>query len=122
MSYCRFSFDDFQCDVYVYDDASGVSVHIARARVVFKKPLPPSVPFSQATLQAWYDRHNRVMEMMELADRELINLEHAGQSFFGMDPEDAANFLEELRGMGYRIPVHVVTALRDEGRSPEDVA
>ena len=44
MSYCRFSSDDWQCDVYVYADvAGGWTTHVAAVRFVFDKELPPPV-------------------------------------------------------------------------------
>jgi hypothetical protein len=40
MSYCRWSSNDFQCDVYVYEDvAGGWTTHVACNRVVYSEPL-----------------------------------------------------------------------------------
>lgn len=55
MSYCRFSTDDYQCDVYVYEDVGGWwSTHVAGNRPVYAEPLPDPVPFRGNT-EAWHD-------------------------------------------------------------------
>lgn len=126
MSYCRFSDDDFQCDVYVYDDvAGGTTIHVARSRVLFKEPLPEKLSFPVGAapdgqaMTAWFERHRKVQKMVESADFEMIALEHAGESFYGMDHEDAANFLEKLAALGYRVPDYAISALREEGDGDE---
>ena len=40
MSYCRFSSDGFQCDVYCYGSMGGYTIHVAGRRQVFPEPLP----------------------------------------------------------------------------------
>lgn len=46
MSYCRWSSDDFQCDVYCYEADEGFIIHVAVSRPVLKDgDLPPRIPF-----------------------------------------------------------------------------
>ena len=51
MSYCRWSSDDFQCDVYVYESvAGGFVTHVAANRVVFRMNCLPWFLSSRSTL------------------------------------------------------------------------
>ena len=75
MSYRRWSSDDFQCDVYVYESvAGGFVTHVAANRVVFKDELPALVPFEPEYVDQFLARHNQVMAMVDAADRVLIGL------------------------------------------------
>lgn len=114
MSYCRFSTNDYLCDVYAYDDcAGGITIHIAGTRYVFDQPLPEHVHFDAQNLTAWMERHNKVLAMIETATREKISLKHAGESFYGLDAESAAAMMEELRDIGYRFPDGVIEDMRE---------
>ena len=62
MSYCRFSSDDYQCDVYCYASVSGYYVtHVASNRPVLDGTLPPAVPWEKDNADAWLARHEAVM-------------------------------------------------------------
>ena len=115
MSYCRFSTDDYQCDVYAYDDCmGGITIHVAGSRYIYAEPLPPHVPFSTENLDAWMERHNKVMAMVEAAGREKIKAKHAGESFYGLDQDSAVALMEELKSLGYKFPDDVVDAMQEE--------
>lgn len=115
MSYCRWSTDDFQCDLYVYESVGGFwSTNVAANRIVYKGPLPESVPFSVDRLREWHERHERVHQMIEEADRVDIDLPHAGESFQDSTPGECAARLVYLKGLGYRFPDDVIDALREE--------
>lgn len=118
MSYCRWSTDDFQCDVYVYEDAcGGWRTHVAGNRVVYKEPLPPMVEFDpndDTEWEAWLVRHKTVSRMVDEADRVPIGLPHAGETFSDDTPGECADRLGMLRALGYVVPEDVVTALRQE--------
>jgi len=110
MSYCRFSHNDHQCDVYAYEDVNGgITVHVAGKRYVFKSPLPaPALP---ADSVAWFERHELVSEMLKQATMVSIDLPYAGKTRDGMSYEDAAAFLQELRQLGYRVPQYAIDEL-----------
>ncbi|MDS9784703.1 hypothetical protein [Pseudomonas aeruginosa] len=115
MSYCRWSSDDFQCDVYVYESvAGGFVTHVAANRVVFKDELPALVPFEPEYVDQFLARHNQVMAIVDAADRVRIGLPHDGDSFDDADQEACADRLEYLKGLGYVVPQYVIDALREE--------
>lgn len=115
MSYCRFSSNDYQCDVYVFADCmGGYTTHVAAMRVAFKSPLPPAVTECANNLDKWLDRYNTVSDMLRVADHVPIGLPHDGDSFRDDTPGECADRLEGLRAMGYRVPQYAIDALRAE--------
>lgn len=120
MSYCRWSTDDFQCDLYVYADvAGGYTTHVAGNRPVFDKPLPPVVIFADNP-EAWMKRHAEVMRMMDGVRREPIGLGYDGQTFRDETPEDLLATLTFLRDAGYRFPQEVLDEVESEIVEAED--
>lgn len=116
MSYCRWSSDDFRCDVYVYQCAfdGRWNTHVAANRVVFQEPLPEAVPYDDTL--AWYERFNKVMEIVGRAPRERIDHELAGQTLYDESPGDCARTLERLRGEGFNVPDYAIQSLHEEQR------
>jgi hypothetical protein len=113
MSYCRWSSDDFQCDVYVYADAGGGwTTHVAGNRVVYKEPLPPVVSYEDP--EAWATRHNYVMRMVDAADRVPIDLLEAGETYNDPTAAACADRLETLRAAGFVVPQYAIDELRKE--------
>ena len=115
MSYCRWSSDDFQCDIYAYEHVYGGFVtHVAGNRVVFSEPLPPEVPFQKEFITEYIARHQKVLEMVGEATRVPIGLPHDGEDFDDPDADACADRLEYLRSLGYRVPQYAIDALREE--------
>ena len=118
MSFCRFSTNDFQCDVYAYADvAGGITVHVAANRVIYKEPLPPEILLETDNHVAWVERHAKVMEMVEAAARESITAKHAGQSYFSLDIDSAVALLQELQTLGYVFPGYVIEDVQEEANA-----
>jgi hypothetical protein len=115
MSYCRWSTDDFQCDVYVYADvAGGFTTHVAGNRPVLDVELPPRVPLTEENVDAWIERDRIVSEWIEKAERRPIGLPHDGDTFRDETADDAANTLQRLLELGYKVPQRAIDALRAE--------
>ena len=115
MSYCRFSNNDYQCDVYCYASVSGGYVtHVAGNRPVLDGTLPPPVPFEKENADAWMARHEAVMAWVEKAERKPIGLPYDGESFDDPAASDAADRLQMLKDAGYNVPQYAIDALREE--------
>lgn len=122
MSYCRWSSDDWQCDVYVWADVSGGwCTEVAGRRFVFDVPLPERVelphPFTDEQFHAWWTRAEQVMEMQgdeqyghwyELPEPD------GGRSYWHGAPGECADNLERLREAGLNVPQGAIDALREE--------
>jgi len=103
MSYCRWSSEDSNCDVYVYEDFfGGWTTHIAERRK--KSDFNPS---TNTTIEEWGDGYTD------------IPLQYAGESFNDPTPGKCADRLESLRAIGYIVPQYAIDALRDEQSGSE---
>lgn len=120
MSYCRFSTDDYQCDVYVYEDVSGGwTTHVASNRVTPPgETRPPPIGAwwdrGEAGVADFMDRDKLVTAWLETGERRPIGLPHDGGSFNDQDPGACADRLESLRAIGYNVPQSAIDALREE--------
>ena len=114
MSYCRWSSDDHQCDLYVYHDHRDVWLtHVAARRIHYLRPLPPPVNPVQAWA-AYIDRYNVVQRLFDQSPLEPIGLPHDGATFEDESPGACADRVAALRALGYRCPDGVEETLRDE--------
>lgn len=75
MSYCRWSTDDFTCDLYCYESSEGYVTHVASYK-----------------------------DSREKDSREPIGLAYDGQSFLDETPEDFLATLTMLKEAGYTFP------------------
>jgi len=115
MSYCRFSNDDYQCDVYVYESCyGGFDTHVATYRKVFKEPIPEIIPFDTEHQKEWFKRHQKIMKMCGAADRVKIELPNDGESFNHNTAKECADNLVELKEAGYNVPQYAIDALNEE--------
>jgi hypothetical protein len=119
MSYCRWSTDDFQCDLYVYEDCDGgYTTHVAGNRPIYQSPLPEPVDLDDT--MAWLQRHDRVMQMLTEAKREDITLPHAGERLHDDTAAELLRRLQQLKQIGYRFPDYVLELVAEE--AAEDAA
>jgi len=115
MSYCRWSTDDFQCDLYCFEHTSGYFVtYVAGNRLVYKEPLPPDVPFEDT--EAWVERHTKIMEMAQEGEHIPIGLPFDGEEFWDSTLEDMLNRIKELKKLGYVVPDYVIESIEEEVR------
>lgn len=120
MAYCRWSSDDFQCDVYTFEDvAGGYTTYVASRRRVFFDPLPEPVEWDPDNLDLWFQRHAIVMERVNRSELVDIGGPHDGASFNDPTPGACADRLEMLREAGYRVPQYAIDSLREEAREEQ---
>ena len=115
MSYCRWSSDDFACDLYIYESGNGFEVHIASNRhVIDRSGLPPKAEFGDpGWIEVWLARNAAVSELIKDAPLEKIDLPQAGESFIYATGDAAADKVQELIALGYSVPDGVVESLRE---------
>ena len=115
MSYCRWSTDDFKCDLYCYADCrGGYTTHVAGNRIIYKKELPPEINLTKETIPAVLERRRKVMKMHEDADRVDIGLPHDGETFNDPDLGSFLQTLLKLKSAGYSFPNNVINVVREE--------
>lgn len=111
MSYCRWSSDNFGCDLYVYEHVyGGYMVHVAANRPV--GIVPPLVPLED--VQAFADSWKRQTDFLESCARHPIGLPHDGQNFHEGTLEGLRDRLLMLREVGYKFPDDVLLEINDE--------
>jgi hypothetical protein len=127
MSYCRFSSDNFGCDVYAYSSGEDrFHVHLAFSRVVGDVPKLPDLPdpgpgqaLPQEAVQAYMEAHRAQMDFLETAEREPLDLPHAGGGFVYETLEEVLEGMLWLRSLGYRIPDYAFERIEEEMREEE---
>lgn len=110
MSVCRWSSDNYRCDLYIYETDAGFSVHVASNRpvgVIPEVPIPP-VAASGSDWDQWFVLHRAQMDFLKNADRAPIGGPFDGASFDGLDAAEVPELLSALRLAGYRFPDHVL--------------
>lgn len=117
MSYCRWSSDNWQCDLYCYEDCyGGWTTHVAGNRLVGDIPKA-NFPGPNATDADWTEfnkAHDAQMKWLETAKREDIGLPHDGESFNDPTLAEFKQRLLALRSIGYRFPDYVLEEVDQE--------
>jgi hypothetical protein len=112
VSYCAWSSDDYQSDVFVYENDGGWITHVAGARRQFAEPLPE--PVSDDNVMAWMARHAKVSEIVDRSPLVPIGLPHDSETFTDASPAECAERLRELRRIGYHVPQYAIDDLESE--------
>ena len=124
MSYCRWSTDDFQCDLYIYECVTDHWViHVAARKVICKEQLPEPVkldPGSTESWWEWFERRKKVDEIRKRSELAAIGLPYDGQTIAVDSPGECADAVEMLLALGYRAPKGIIGELRDEQKELDD--
>ena len=120
MSLCRWSSNNYQCDLYCYEDTSGgYTTHVANSR----HANLPKVSLDDV-MKADGDAQQR--ELLKIyqqwaadLDQEMIplGLPYDGQSFNDPDLESFLARVTMLRDAGYRVPDYVFEAIKEDMES-----
>jgi hypothetical protein len=112
MSICRWSSDNWNSDVYIYEDVGGgFTTHVANVRHV--GPVPP-VDYGlleKGEIEAFVAQHNAQMEWLGQAERVKIGGPFDGAMFNDRTVEDLRARVLELAVAGYRVPLSVLDEL-----------
>lgn len=115
MSYCRWSSDNWKCDLYCYRDASGgYTIYVAARKL--KKDIVPQIPegLIDKSPKKWLRLHKKQMAFFETAEHEDIGLPFDGKCFNEPTLEEFLERILLLKGIGYNVPDYVVEQIRDE--------
>lgn len=118
MSYCRWSTDDFGCDLYCYQDVSGGwTTHVASNKRVYTVPVPPPVAWApNSDNAAWVERDQQMSALKEGAGYALvpIGLPCDGETFHDPTLTEFRDRIVSLRAMGYQCPDSVLAEIDEE--------
>lgn len=110
MAWCTFSSNDYQCDLRLVSTPDGFLIMVASERVA--GDIPPTMHLNAEGLEhefAEAERHQ--IAYVRSADRDPIDLPHAGQEFRFEEYDDFVAMVRELVDLGYRIPDEVMNDL-----------
>jgi hypothetical protein len=120
MSYCRWSTDNFKCDLYCYGDVNGgYTTWVAGNRAIGDIPKLPDWPKPGTTppenwAQEMTDAMKKQHDFLENCEREDITLPYAGECFNDPTLEAFRDRLIELRRVGYYFPFEIIDELEEE--------
>jgi hypothetical protein len=113
VSYCRFSTDDFRCDLYLYQDVQGgYTLHVAANREVGEIPRVPSV--GKCSKEEWIEANRRQIDFLMTCERRPIGLGHDGACFRMQDLAEVLATVRMLAAAGYRVPDYLIRDLEVE--------
>lgn len=121
MSYCRFSSNCHQSDVYVYSDVcGGFTTHVAsRRRVPLKPvPVPPDGADPKATVAYWMACSAWVDEVGNWMWQNIPH-EAAGEQFNDDTAKECADRLRRLQADGIKVPQYAIDELDAEAAEEE---
>jgi len=115
MSYCRWSCDNYRCDLYCYADvAGGWTTHVAKKRHDGEVPsldLELLVTGKVEEFLAQYEAQHKALEVVQYSP---IGLPHDGETFRDFSLSEFRERLVGLRAVGYRFPEHVLEIVDTE--------
>lgn len=109
MSYCRWSTDNYGCDIYAYESDGGYETHVASLRVDGEVP-----PLNWDTAEALFETLQAQNDYLDTATRSSIGGPFDGESFTEPTLEGFLERLLELRRAGYKFPDSVITEIQME--------
>ena len=115
MSYCRWSSNNFGCDLYCYADCyGGYTTHVASNRIEGEVPDAPLQLLVDGKVEEFTTAFNKQMAFLEKCKRVKIGGPCDGQSFNDRTLEDFLARLLHLREAGYRFPDYVIESVKEE--------
>jgi len=117
MSYCRWSSDNFNCDIYAYESDDGFVIHVGTGR--YKGEIP-KCDFSlimkggEENVEEYMRQRRIQAAYFQTCGTELIGLPEDGETFTLSDIEDFYNKMVELKNIGYIIPDGVIEGIKEE--------
>ncbi|WP_129141473.1 hypothetical protein [Modicisalibacter coralii] len=121
MSFCRFSSNDWRCDLYIYEGFDGVyMLHVAKNRVAGDVPR---AKLTQESLKdgSFAEAHAKQMEYVSRAERVPIGLSADGETFHIHDAEELLAKMRELKAEGYRVPCFAFESVAEDAGIPTGI-
>ena len=122
MSYCRWSSNNWDCDLYCYEDCGGgYTTHVGSARKVGETPCPSvdiQLLLDGKTDEYWaaYKAQNAWFDAARCVK---IGLPQDGQSFNDATLGEFLDRVVWLRDMGYHVPEYVIEDIKAELATPQ---
>jgi hypothetical protein len=118
MAYCRWSSDNWKCDVYSYESHDGGYItHVASMKRVGDIPTYWEHLHNTEKFLSAYKAHNDALDKSQLVP---IGLKHDGETFTDYTLQEFRARLEYLRDIGYNVPSDVFETIDEEIKEEEN--
>lgn len=116
MSYCRWSSDDFRCDLYCYETNASFVIEVKTHRLAGDLPRIGDYPLNadQETITRWVRAEEEQSRIRETLERLPIGLPHDGASIWVKTLGEFRQTLRLLRSEGYNFPDYVLEEVERE--------
>jgi hypothetical protein len=115
MSYCRWSSDNWKCDIYAYESCNGgYEIHIAGRKRVGKVPEVDYNLLRDDKIREFKKQYNKQMRWLKKAKLKPIGLKYDGKSFHADTLEEFRDTMIMLRNEGYNFPDYVFEDIKVE--------
>lgn len=114
MSYCRWSSDNYNCDIYAYESCyGGYEIHIASSK--YEGEIPKLDYNLLATDMVEFTKQRKAqLEYLKDCGTKELNLKYAGENLGAETLEEFENLMLELKEIGYDIPDYVFETIKLE--------
>lgn len=115
MSYCRWSSDNWKCDIYCYEDVSGgFTTYVASNRVVGDVPCADIHLLLEGKNEEYCKAYRAQMDYLNTATRKPIGLPYDGKYFNDKNLQSFLDTLFMLKNAGYNVPYYVIEDVKLE--------
>lgn len=111
MAFCRYSSNNWMCDIYMYSCETGYVIRVASLRL---KHEPPVIDAKDdiKLLELQIKKQNKFLETAEMSR---IGLKYDGKVFYDLSCNEALDTLKMLHDEGYRFDYErIVKGITDE--------
>lgn len=113
MSYCRFSSDNYNCDIYAFADCyGGYTIHVAKRRYVGDIPKIPAV--TEGNEKEFIEQVKKHNEFMKTAEQKIIGLPLDGENYSCVNLPEFLEKILEIKEAGYNVPDYVIEDIKAE--------
>lgn len=112
MSYCRWSSDNWRCDLYCYESGDGFITHVANRKRIGEIPKLPNV--STTSYDEYAEAYKKHMNAVKKAKLVNIGLPYDSQTFNDPDLESFLKRIKHLKDVGYNVPDYVIEFIMEE--------
>lgn len=112
MSYCRFSSDNWQCDVYAYESRDGFEVHVAAHR--YTDDIPKLPAWNADKKNAYFEAYKIQIKAVDASPMRDIGGKYDGMHFIYATLEDLLTGLADIKEAGYNVPQFVFDQILEE--------
>lgn len=118
MSYCRFSSDNWNSDIYCYESEMGIVINVAGSKIDGIPEIPSwGVVSAEKYMEAMKVQRD-YMDKHQSARRE-IGLPYDGQYFLCGSYQQAYEKLVELKEVGYNIPDYAIENMKEDAENED---